>query len=235
MSSPTTVTQRIIASNHNYYRREVRPCQLSHKESLHQITTAMRSTHAAIDCHTKNHCIKSQHKSGGPGSPTTVTQRIIASNHNCVFAHIRHLSTVTQRIIASNHNSSNARSRLTILSHKESLHQITTQASKSLLPSNCHTKNHCIKSQLFIGEPVRPDTVTQRIIASNHNEAAQICGEIGTVTQRIIASNHNNPRALQCRSGTVTQRIIASNHNKKFAEEAAVKLSHKESLHQITT
>ena len=52
----------------------------------------------------------------------------------------------------------------------------------------CHTKNHCIKSQHAFDNHVVTCTVTQRIIASNHNGSAFGVSALGTVTQRIIAS-----------------------------------------------
>ena len=82
-----------------------------------------------------------------------------------------------------------------------------------MLATDCHTKNHCIKSQLDVVSIALLPTVTQRIIASNHNFMSRHPGTWETVTQRIIASNHNGVGEHWRLPSTVTQRIIASNHN----------------------
>ena len=121
---------------------------LSHKESLHQITTACRAPRPPPDCHTKNHCIKSQPTSVRVRALSTVTQRIIASNHNSgllrscheELSHKESLHQITTYLV---HHGT-----VGVLSHKESLHQITTSLVDSFHVEHCHTKNHCIKSQL---------------------------------------------------------------------------------------
>ena len=209
-----TVTQRIIASNHNAMSVIRSPQRLSHKESLHQITTAHeRRQPVAVLSHKESlHQITTQH-GGHQRRKDTVTQRIIASNHNITAMLATHLHTVTQRIIASNHNRLSRTSPAPRLSHKESLHQITTDKCSGKGVVYCHTKNHCIKSQLWTSAKLPRRTVTQRIIASNHNGDGEAAVNDFTVTQRIIASNHNSSRVFAFGGTTVTQRIIASNHN----------------------
>ena len=99
------------------------------------------------------------------------------------------------------------------LSHKESLHQITTPYSPGNFGGDCHTKNHCIKSQL----PLLAEAHLVNCHTKNHCIKSQL------MLDELIAGK------------TVTQRIIASNHNSLSARRFGQILSHKESLHQITT
>ena len=195
-----------------------------------------RASSVRCYCHTKNHCIKSQPPVAHLARAQTVTQRIIASNHNstpwssCLTAlshkESLHQITTPRRADEGRHQLSHKESLHQIttgcrsfvvrlrLSHKESLHQITTSKGKNkmLIPLSHKESLHQITTVYKIVQRIS-ETVTQRIIASNHNRHRDRLHPEQTVTQRIIASNHNSWDIFDIEDQTVTQRIIASNHN----------------------
>ena len=173
--------------------RETGDLPLSHKESLHQITTADIRTTETDYCHTKNHCIKSQQSCTVPPFASTVTQRIIASNHNtrgAASCRSPYCHTKNHCIKSQRHTDAEVRA---VDCHTKN-HCIKSQPAVRPAPAHlhCHTKNHCIKSQpANLQDPAPWNCHTKNhCIKSQQNGEPQI-GDT-TVTQRIIASNHNS-------------------------------------------
>ena len=262
-----TVTQRIIASNHNYtYTNSARDV-LSHKESLHQITT---SRTGGVSIWTLSHkeslhqittnwrqertCRRLSHKE----SLHQITTRRGRCGKSPRLSHKESLHQITTVPLdgvsrprlshkESLHQITTEEETLggiALLSHKESLHQITTTPCERIPLSNCHTKNHCIKSQLGnisgrgrvllshkeslhqITTVVLPHCQKRRLShkESLHQittETVMVTFKDGTVTQRIIASNHNTAKKLPRSTRTVTQRIIASIMSKNYVGSIA--------------
>ena len=104
----------------------------------------------------------------------TVTQKSFASKHNGALSKVPRGVTVTQKSFASKHNRPRRRSTTTKLSHKNHLHQNTTNRLLWDDWQHCHTKIICIKTQRRKFWRVVGLTVTQKSFASKHNSTVSL-------------------------------------------------------------